>query len=86
MVDVRFTPIHDSRRQYSSPGVDKVNNAIPVNGDVLPCNHLYCFLCHHPSQERSNIRKVSSWCADAMTRVSTYRPEKKQNSHLADSV
>jgi len=76
MVGVHPFPIHSSRRQYTSPSIDKVNNAIPINGDVLPCYHLYCLLCHHPSQERSNVWKVSSWRANAMFTISTRRQRK----------
>ena len=73
MVDVLSTRnSYGSRRQYTSPSINKVNNAIPINGDVLPCYHLYCFLCHNPSQERSNVWKVSSWCANAMCLVSQH--------------
>jgi hypothetical protein len=76
MADVHQFSIRDSRRQYTSPSIDKVNNAIPVNGDVLPCYHLYCLLRHYPSQESSNIWKVSGWCTNAMFPVSTGRRRK----------
>ena len=85
MVDVHPFPIRNSRRQYTSPSVDKVNNAVPINGDVLPCYHLYCLLCHHPSQECSNVWKVCSWCTNAMFPVSTCR-RRKGKSYISPTA
>jgi hypothetical protein len=85
MVDVHPFPVRGSRRQYTSPSIDKVNNAVPIYGDVLPCYHLYGLLCHYPSQERSNVWKVSSWCANAIFPVSTCR-RRKGKSYISPTA
>jgi hypothetical protein len=82
LVNVHPFPIRGSRRQYTSPSIDKVNNAIPINRDVLPCYHLYCLLCHYPSKERSNVWKVSSWCANAMSLSALVGGEKTKVTSL----
>jgi len=69
-VPVENVYISSSRRQHTGPSINKVNDAITVDGDVLLCDHLYYFLCDYTSQERGNVRKVSSGCADAADSVS----------------
>jgi hypothetical protein len=85
MADVHLFFIRSSRRQNTSPSIDEVNNAIPISGDVLPCYHLYCLLCHYPSQKSSNVWKVSSWRANAMFTVSTCR-RRKGKSYISPTA
>ncbi len=63
------------------PRINKISNAVPVDGHILLGDHLNDLLGNEPPEERRSIREVCERCANAKKKVNKARTGRSVGVH-----
>jgi len=73
---------------YARPSLNQVNNTVPINGDILPRNHLNRFLRHQSAKKGGHSRKICGWGTGAVGKsfVSRHLPNQKNGTYISPTA